>query len=204
MPTLSSIIAPGNVVTTDNELTLTNKTLTDPIIQYVAGDTSFTVPAGTTGERPSSPETGELRFNTDTNNLEQYDGTNWGAVVPDDLDINTLSINGTQVVDSTGNVDTGSLSISGSEVIDSSGNITNVLSFNGYTPADASVQITTGTGLSGGGDLSANRTISADIATSAEAITATSDSVLMTPAKTLESINENVSAGTTNAIAFFL
>jgi len=99
MPNLSSILPPNNIVTSENEATLTNKTLTDPIIQYVAGDTSFTVPAGTTGERPSSPETGELRFNTDEGSLEQYDGTNWGAVVPDDLDINTLSINGTLLTD---------------------------------------------------------------------------------------------------------
>jgi len=113
MPNLSSILPPNNIVTSENEATLTNKTLTDPIIQYVAGDTSFTVPSGTTGERPSSPGIGELRFNTDSGGLEQYDGTNWGAVVPDDLDINTLSINGTQVVDSSGNIDTASVSING-------------------------------------------------------------------------------------------
>jgi len=100
MPNLSSLVSQSSrLVTTNSEATLTNKTLTDPIIQYVAGDTSFTVPAGTTGERPSSPETGELRFNTDEGSLEQYDGTNWGAVVPDDLDINTLSINGILLTD---------------------------------------------------------------------------------------------------------
>jgi hypothetical protein len=122
MPNLSSILPPNNIVTAENEATLTNKTLTDPIIQYVAGDTSFTVPAGTTGERPSSPGIGELRFNTDEGSLEQYDGTNWGAVVPDDLDINTLSINGTTVIDDNrnieniGNANLTSLSIGGNAV----------------------------------------------------------------------------------------
>jgi hypothetical protein len=52
MPNLSSILPPNNIVTSNNQATLTNKTLTDPIIQYVAGDTSFTVPSGTT-EEPS-------------------------------------------------------------------------------------------------------------------------------------------------------
>jgi len=92
---------------------------------------SIRVPSGTTGERPASPTTGELRFNTDTSSLEQYNGTNWGAVVPDDLDINTLSINGTQVVDSTGNVDTGSLSIGGSEVISSTRDLVDINTLNG-------------------------------------------------------------------------
>ena len=38
------------------------------------------VPIGTTSERPSSPEAGEIRFNTDENEFEGYDGAQWGSV----------------------------------------------------------------------------------------------------------------------------
>jgi len=37
-------------------------------------------PAGTTAERPNSPEVGMIRFNTDEENFEFYDGTEWKAV----------------------------------------------------------------------------------------------------------------------------
>jgi len=37
----------------------------------------LTVPAGTTAQRPSSPDTGETRMNTTTGSLEFYDGSVW-------------------------------------------------------------------------------------------------------------------------------
>ena len=37
----------------------------------------FSVPAGTTAQRPSSPDSGETRFNTDDGSLEFWDGANW-------------------------------------------------------------------------------------------------------------------------------
>lgn len=48
--------------------------------------------------------------------------------------------------------------------------------------------VTAGTGLTGGGDLSANRTISADLASQAEAEAGTSSTKLMTPLRTAEAI----------------
>jgi cytoskeletal protein CcmA (bactofilin family) len=60
---------------------------------------SIKIPTGTTGERPASPATGELRFNTDLNLLEQYDGTEWGSVGGGDVDADSLSIGGTEVID---------------------------------------------------------------------------------------------------------
>jgi hypothetical protein len=48
--------------------------------------------------------------------------------------------------------------------------------------------IFSGTGLTGGGDLSANRTIAADIATQAEAEAGTSSAKLMTPERTAQAI----------------
>ncbi|CAB4147824.1 hypothetical protein UFOVP507_50 [uncultured Caudovirales phage] len=53
-----------------------------------AADAQFTgtgrvkVPTGTTAQRPSSPTTGSLRFNTDLGYLENYDGTTWKLVAP--------------------------------------------------------------------------------------------------------------------------
>lgn len=42
-----------------------------------ATNTGISIPSGTTGERPDPAEKGMVRFNTDTNEVEAYDGTNW-------------------------------------------------------------------------------------------------------------------------------
>ena len=61
--------------------------------------------------------------------------------------------------------------------------------------AVASRTISTATGLTGGGDLSANRTISPDLANQAEAEAGTSSAKLMTPQRTAQAIAALVSAG---------
>ena len=45
------------------------------------GTGSILIPAGTTAQRPGSAVIGQLRYNTDTNNLEQYNGA-WVAIEP--------------------------------------------------------------------------------------------------------------------------
>jgi len=40
-------------------------------------DTALQLPSGTTAERPTSPSTGEWRYNTDNNLIEFYDGGSW-------------------------------------------------------------------------------------------------------------------------------
>lgn len=41
-------------------------------------DTGFIkFPVGTTGERPSSPEVGMIRYNTDEESFEVYNGEEW-------------------------------------------------------------------------------------------------------------------------------
>ena len=40
---------------------------------------ALTLPSGTTAEQPT-PVAGMIRFNTETNNIEVYNGTAWGAV----------------------------------------------------------------------------------------------------------------------------
>ena len=44
------------------------------------GKDAILVPIGTTAERPSSPQVGEIRFNTDSEAFEGYDGFEWGAI----------------------------------------------------------------------------------------------------------------------------
>lgn len=46
----------------------------------LSGTEGVTLPAGTTAERPSSPDTGVFRFNTTTDVMEYYDGTAWQAL----------------------------------------------------------------------------------------------------------------------------
>lgn len=36
------------------------------------------LPVGTTAQRPASPVTGQIRFNTTTGSVETYNGTSWG------------------------------------------------------------------------------------------------------------------------------
>ena len=46
----------------------------------VGGTASIKVPVGTTAERPGSPVRGFVRFNTDLNTFEGYNGTEWGGL----------------------------------------------------------------------------------------------------------------------------
>lgn len=61
----------GSVVITDNALTtrLTNL--------VVPGTGGFSIPAGTTAQRPSTPTLGESRFNTTLSKKEYWNGTAW-------------------------------------------------------------------------------------------------------------------------------
>jgi hypothetical protein len=53
---------------------------------YVGGNTNFvgtgtlTIPVGTTAQRPSIPVIGMIRFNTDLENFEGYDGEKWRII----------------------------------------------------------------------------------------------------------------------------
>ena len=48
-------------------------------------DTALKLPSGTTAERPTSPSTGEWRYNTTTNLVEFYDGGEWRDLQSEDI-----------------------------------------------------------------------------------------------------------------------
>jgi hypothetical protein len=47
--------------------------------------TAIIVPVGTEAQRPATPEAGMIRFNSDTDKYESYDGTDWGSLVGGDI-----------------------------------------------------------------------------------------------------------------------
>jgi len=75
----------STVTTLTGSQTLTNKTLTSPVIDTisnsgtttVAGTGAVTIPVGTTLQRPGSPTAGMMRFNSDDSRFEGYNGTAW-------------------------------------------------------------------------------------------------------------------------------
>ena len=54
---------------------------TTAFVNPVFGGTGFMlIPKGTTAQRPVSPVNGEIRYNTDTNQFEGYQGGEWGQL----------------------------------------------------------------------------------------------------------------------------
>lgn len=49
----------------------------------IVGTNGFVIPTGNTAQRPSPADTGTLRYNTEYDRLEVYDGTEWDSVVSD-------------------------------------------------------------------------------------------------------------------------
>jgi hypothetical protein len=49
------------------------------VLSYADSSTGgLYLPVGTTAQRPASPATGQMRFNTTTGSVEVYNGTSWG------------------------------------------------------------------------------------------------------------------------------
>ena len=49
------------------------------VLSYADSSTGgLFLPVGTTAQRPASPATGQMRFNTTTSLVEVYNGTSWG------------------------------------------------------------------------------------------------------------------------------
>lgn len=63
-------------------------------IASFVGTTSLTIPVGNTAQRPGSPETGAIRFNTAITQVEVWDGTQWEVVGSDFASITSQQIIG--------------------------------------------------------------------------------------------------------------
>jgi hypothetical protein len=49
------------------------------VLSYADSSTGgLFLPVGTTAQRPTSPATGQMRFNTTTGSVETYNGSTWG------------------------------------------------------------------------------------------------------------------------------
>jgi len=60
----------------------------------VTGTTGVGIPVGTTAQRPGSPTTGTLRFNSSTTQVEVYNGASWEEVGENIVSISSQTING--------------------------------------------------------------------------------------------------------------
>jgi hypothetical protein len=70
-------LANGTVATDAINLGQLTTAFTDPTF---TGTGFMLIPKGTTAERPVSPVDGEMRYNTDTNQFEGYQGGSWGQL----------------------------------------------------------------------------------------------------------------------------
>ena len=64
----------------DNSWTTVSVTPTAVSDQANSSTGYFDLPAGTTAQRPASPSSGNMRYNTSTNGFEGYNGTAWGSI----------------------------------------------------------------------------------------------------------------------------
>ena len=90
----------GNLVITDTTIGTSNAG--SDIILEVTGNgtvqidstTALGIATGNTAQRPLSPTTGDMRFNTTLGQIEVYDGSNWDTVGSDFANITSQIING--------------------------------------------------------------------------------------------------------------
>lgn len=87
------------------------------------------------------------------------------------------------------------IKINNTDVISNARALLNITSYNGYTPASNAITLTAGAGLSGGGNLTANRTFSVNFASQAEAEAGADNAKSMTPLRTKQLLDANT--GTT-------
>ena len=73
-PVLTTLSGGSNISVTNGAGSVSFSISPDPVL---TGNATVTIPVGTTGQRPGSPASGNLRFNTSTNNLEVYNNNQW-------------------------------------------------------------------------------------------------------------------------------
>jgi hypothetical protein len=74
----SALLLSGGTMTGD--ITFNSGQTIDGYVPQTSTTGSAEVPSGTEAERDGSPSAGYLRFNTDTDSFEGYDGTDWGNI----------------------------------------------------------------------------------------------------------------------------
>jgi hypothetical protein len=89
LPTLATLDSPaftGNPTSTnppfgDNDTSIATTSFVHANAVIKTGDTkSAQIPAGTTGERDATPQTGAMRFNSTTVGWEGWNGTDWVSI----------------------------------------------------------------------------------------------------------------------------
>lgn len=125
----------------------------------VSATGSFTPPVGTTGQRPATPATGMMRYNTSTTAFEGYNGSAWGNLTPASAAVASISFGSTGLTPNTAT--TGAVSVAGTLAVAnggtglaSAGALGNVLTSNGTTwssTTPVSTGITSGTAVSASG-----------------------------------------------------
>lgn len=78
--TLLNVGVGGTIITTTSAPRVGINSTSPQTTLDVGGTASIKVPVGTTAERPSVPTTGFVRFNTDLNTFEGYNGSEWGGL----------------------------------------------------------------------------------------------------------------------------
>ena len=63
----------------------TTKITSPDLFDLASLDSALKLPSGTTAERPTSPSTGEWRYNTDDNAIEFYDGSFWLTIQDEEI-----------------------------------------------------------------------------------------------------------------------
>ncbi len=70
----------GTIITTVNTTRVGINSTSPQTTLDIGGTASIKVPVGTTAERPASATIGFVRFNTDLNTYEGYNGSEWGGL----------------------------------------------------------------------------------------------------------------------------
>jgi len=90
-------IAAGAVTASDLNADV-NNVINNVTVDTVFSGQSITIPAGTTAQRPASPNVGMIRYNTTLGFLEQYTGDGWQGIAPPPaiINISPTTYNGEQ------------------------------------------------------------------------------------------------------------
>ena len=92
----------GLVITPDTSGEIEFQSNGTQVLKVTGATGSFDLPVGTTAERPTSPTTGTLRYNTTESEIETYDGSSWTSV-----GASTWTTTGSNIYYTTGKVSIG-------------------------------------------------------------------------------------------------